>query len=123
LHSIPSIMAHPSVKIPRNTYVLDSSNDVLTAADGEFFSSFTVVSGTSVTVNGGGIFEYLAADASDGQTHLTSDGSATLASDHDAGIYEVLGTADIAIPVAAGMTVYGRFTKISVGNSKVIAYK
>lgn len=116
-------MAHPSVKIPRNTYVLDSSNDVLTAADGEFFSSFTVVSGTSVTVNGGGIFEYLAEDGSDGASHLTADGSATLGGEHAAGIYEVLGTKDFAIPVAAGMTVYGRFTKISVGSSKVIAYK
>tara|TARA_Y100001958_G_C20793424_1_gene259867 strand:- start:12 stop:362 length:351 start_codon:yes stop_codon:yes gene_type:complete len=116
-------MAHPSVKIPRNTYVLDSSNDVLTAADGEFFSSFTVVSGTSVTVNGGGIFEFLAENGSDGASHLTTDGSATLASTHAAGIYEVLGNKDISIPVAAGMTVYGRFTKINVGSSKVIAYK
>ena len=116
-------MAHPSVKIPRNTYVLDTASDVLTAADGEFFSSFTVVSGTSVTVNGGGIFEYLAEDGSDGSSHLTSDGSATLASTHVAGIYEVLGNKDISIPVAAGMTVYGRFTKINVGSSKVIAYK
>ena len=116
-------MAHPSVKIPRNTYVLDNSSDVLTAADGEFFSSFTVVSGTSVTVNGGGIFEYLAANASDGQTHLTSDGSAILDTNHAAGIYEVRGNKDIAIPVAAGMTVHGRFTKIEVGTSKVIAYK
>jgi len=116
-------MAHPSVKIPRNTYVLDTSSDVLTASDGEFFSSFTVISGTSVTVNGGGIFEYLAENASDGSTHLKSDGSGVLSGTHAAGIYEVIGTADIAIPVASGMTVYGRFTKISVGSSKVIAYK
>ena len=53
----------------------------------------------------------------------TSDGSAILDTNHAAGIYEVRGNKDIAIPVAAGMTVHGRFTKIEVGTSKVIAYK
>lgn len=117
-------MAHPSVKIPRNTYVLDSTSDVLTAADGEFFSSITVISGTTVKVKGGGIFEYLAEDGSNGTDHLTSDGSATLPSTHPAGVYERKGTVNTDIPVVAGMTVYGRFTYVDTsGGARVIVYK
>lgn len=113
-------MAHPSKNIPKNTYYIDSTNELAAPENRHFFSIVAVVGGT-VTVNGGGVYEYLASGAGDG-THIDTDGT-TLGSGHAAGYYEALPTTDVDISLAAGQTIFGRFTSITAGASvKVIAY-
>ena len=85
----------------------------------------TLVNGSTavaVTVEGGGIFEYLAADGGT-DTHLDANGI-VLGASHDAGFYEAIGTQGVVIDVAPNQIICGRFTKVTLGStsSEIHAY-
>ena len=80
---------------------------------GDFYAiQVLVAADANMTVKGSGIFEYLAANASDGATHLDSDGS-VLATTHAAGQYERLSTVSTVVPCVAGTTIYGTFNSVT----------
>jgi len=108
-------MAHPSKNLPKNLYYLKDANAV-TAPEGKHFFSVTSLDGGTIQVKGGGIFEYLAADAGT-DTHLDTDGS-VLGAEHDAGYYEAISSQAVSIELSAGQTVFGRFTYAEGAASK-----
>ena len=114
-------MAHPSDLIGKNPhYIVGAVTATLTG--GDYFHTITVLAAAVLTVKGGGIFEYLAANGGDG-THIDSGGT-TLGATHAAGFYEALGTTAIALTIPVGTTIHGRFTEIASSSSDIsIAYK
>jgi len=99
-----------------------AASTTVSAPEGQYFKAITVlaVSG-SISVKGG-IYQGLDANDSDGSSHLDAAG-ATLASTHDAGIYELIPTVALAITVPVGTTVYGNFSEIACGTTDtVMAY-
>jgi len=113
-------MAHPSKNTPKNLYYVDETN-ALSAPENRHFFSIVAVVGGDVTLNGGGIFEYLAANGGNG-THIDTDGT-TLGATHDAGHYEALSDTDVTVTLAAGQTIFGRFTKVTAASSvKLLVY-
>lgn len=98
--------------VPSNRYVIAIQN-MAPSVDG---------SDASFAVKGEGIFEYLAADASDGTQHYTSAG-ALLSTTHDAGFYEAVNTTSVDMEIAKGQMVYGRFTSVDAEDGeKAILY-
>lgn len=88
-------MAHPSNAFPKGFYLCDSAN----AATGDFYAVQCITAG-SVSVKGGGMFEY--------------DTSAYV---------ETAATSAVTIELPAGATIYGQFTEVlPVGSAKFIAY-
>ena len=125
-------MAHPSIKTPKNTYLLDSANEELVAADNEYFSMVQIMSGTSVQVAGGGLFVYVAIDDEDGtnvQKYINPATGKKFATTAEADglaadFYELVDGNLQAVPVVAGMTIFGRFSKVKVPSGTIaIAYK
>ena len=112
-------MAQP--QISGSVYVVDQ-NETATLTQkspngaGQFFH--TIVCGKTavvVTVKGGGIFENVGANSGNG-THLDSDGK-VLGATHDAGFYEAVSTQGVAIDMAPGEVLCGRFTSVAVANT------
>lgn len=102
-------MAHPSDTLPRSFVLIDGAE---TVEANIFAIQVLVAADASMTVQAAGVFEQLAADASDGSTHIDTDGE-TLASTHDAGLYERLSTVNTTLPCVAGNIVYGTFKKVT----------
>jgi len=89
-------MAHPSNAFPKGFYLCDSED----AATGDFYAVQCITAG-SVSVKGGGMFEY---DTDD--------------------YYETDSTTPVTIALPAGATIYGQFTEVlPVGSAKFIAYQ
>ena len=107
-------MAHPSKNLPKNTYYLDDAN-ALTAPEGRHFFSITALSGGTVTVKGGGVFEYLASGVP-GTGHIDpSTGAAFDGNTAAAGYYEALPATEVEVTLSAGQTLFGRFTYVEGG--------
>jgi hypothetical protein len=112
-------MAHPSKNLPKNLYYVNSTNE-LVAPEGRHFFSVTSLDGGTVTLKGGGIFVHKAAVA-DGTDNTNTGfinpetGVAFVAGDNPfaAGQYEALPSTSVDIVLAAGQTVFGRFTSVS----------
>ena len=111
-------------KFSGNLYFIDSG-ETATLTGGKYFH--TLVNGShaiaaGLTVEGGGIFEYLAADSGT-DTHLNANGI-VLGASHAAGFYEAIGTQGVVIDVAPNQIICGRFTKVTLGstNSEIHAY-
>jgi len=117
-------MAHPSYQFPSKSILVEGAVSV---SDVEVFAIQVIKledEGDSIKVQGSGISEKLAANASDGSTHLKADGSGDkLGSTHAAGVYERLSTVVTDLPAAAGMTLYGNFNKVEgVAGQQLICY-
>lgn len=113
-------MAHPSKNLPKNLYYLNDANE-LVAPEGRHFFSVTSLDGGTVSLKGGGIFKYLGASStSPAATGFIdpSTGEAFRANDNAAGHYEALPSTSVDIVLAAGQTVYGRFTSVTGAASK-----
>ena len=104
-------MAHPANTFPKSFFLVNDAETVT----GDFFAiQVLVAADASMTVKGSGIFEYLAADASDGSTHVDPRTlGKTLGSTHAAGQYERLSTVDTTLPCIAGTTIYGSFNSVT----------
>ena len=92
----------------------------VTAPEGRYFKAITGLTLSATIGVKGGIYEGLAANASSGAEHLDATGAATLATSHDAGIYEMLPTVALAMVIPAGVTVYGNFTEIACGSGDIV---
>ena len=117
-------MAHPSYQFPSKCILVEGA---VAISDVEVFAIQVIAledSGDSIKVQGSGISEKLAADASDGATHLKADGSGDkLGSTHVAGVYERLSTVETNLPASEGVTLYGNFNKVEgVADQKLICY-
>jgi hypothetical protein len=73
-----------------------------------------------MTVKAAGIYEYLAEDGSDGQTHLANGDTpaaqqtnGVLNTEHAAGVYERLSTVTTELPCVVGNTIYGDFKSVT----------
>ena len=104
-----------------------AASTTATAPTGQFFRAFTVFTVTSTIAVKGGISQFIAADASDGSTHLANQDTpadqktgVNLNGTHDAGVYEMIPTVALDLAVPAGTTVYGRFTEIACGSGDVV---
>ena len=96
------------------------ASTTVTAPDGRYFKAFTVFTVTGTISVKGGIYEGLPANGSSGSEHLDATGAATLATSHDAGIYEMLPTVALAMAIPAGATVYGNFSEIACGSGDIV---
>lgn len=119
-------MAHPSKNLPKNLYYINST-DELTAPEGRHFFSVTSLDGGTVTLKGGGIFKYLGASStSPAATGFIdpSTGKAFAANNNAAGHYEALPATSVQIVLAAGQTVFGRFTSVTsaAANKEFLVY-
>ena len=116
-------MAHPSKNLPKNLYYINST-DELTAPEGRHFFSITSLDGGTVNVKGGGIYEFVdvseladndaAAEYIDpltGKPFASKDVAED--SDHGDDYYEAVDTTSVGIVLAAGQTVFGRFTSVT----------
>jgi hypothetical protein len=102
-------MAHPANTLPKSFFLVNDAETIT----GDFFAiQVLAAADASMTVKGSGIFEYLAANASDGSTHVDPRGG-TLATTHDAGQYERLSTVDTTLPCIVGTTIYGSFNSVT----------
>jgi len=111
-------------KFSGNLYFIDSG-ETATLTGGKYFHTLVIGShsvAAVLTVEGGGIFEYLAADAGT-DTHLNANGT-VLGSSHDAGFYEAIGTQGVVIDACNNQIICGRFTKVTLGStsSEIHAY-
>ena len=102
-------MAHPSQSIPKSFVLIDGAETV--TAD-IFAVHVLVATDASMTVKAAGIFEQLGVNASDGSTHIDTDGD-TLGSTHGSGLYERLSTVDTTLPCIAGNIIYGDFKSVT----------
>ena len=117
-------MAHPSKNLPKNLYYV-STNDELVAPEGRHFFSVTSLDGGTATLKGGGIFVQKDAVA-DGDNNPNTGfinpttGEAFVAEDNPfaAGHYEALPATAVQVELAAGQTVFGRFTSVTGVNGK-----
>ena len=106
--------------------VVDEDQGAVAAPSNRFIVAITNTgpatdgSDATFTVQGVGIFEYVAANGGDG-THFDSSGS-LLGSTHAAGYYESVDGRNITVEIAKGATVYGRFTSVDAtdGNAAVL---
>lgn len=112
-------MAHPANTLPKSFFLIDGAETIT----GDFFAiQVLVASDATMTVKGSGIFEYLAANASDGSTHVDPRGG-TLGTTHDAGQYERLSTVNTTLPCIAGTTIYGSFNSVTgTADDRFIVY-
>ena len=105
-------MAHPSFSFPTKSIIINGADIV----EADIFAIQVLhlpTDGTTIKVRGSGIFEQLAANDSDGSTHLKADGSGdNLGGTHVAGLYERLSTVDTNMPAAEGATIYGNFNRV-----------
>jgi hypothetical protein len=102
-------MAHPSQSIPKSFVLIDGAETV--TAD-IFAIQVLVAADASMTVKAAGVFDQLAADASNGSTHIDTDGT-TLGGTHDAGLYERLSTVNTTLPCISGNIIYGDFKSVT----------
>ena len=117
-------MAHPSKNLPKNLYYVDNAVE-LVAPEGRHFFSITALDGGNVTVKGGGVFVQKAA-VGDGDNNPNTGfinpetGKAFVAADNpfDAGHYEALPATSVQIALAAGQTLFGRFTSVTGETNK-----
>jgi len=115
-------MAHPANAFPRGFFLVNDAETVT----GDFFAiQVLVAADASMTVKGAGISEYLAANASDGSSHIDPRDGSTLGSTHAAGQYERLSTANTVLPCIAGSTIYGSFSSVTgtSGDQFIVYYK
>jgi uncharacterized glyoxalase superfamily protein PhnB len=119
-------MAHPSNLIAKNPHYITGAVTAALIGD-DYFHTISVLADAVLTVKGGGIFQYLAANSSSPAAtgHINpSTGVAFTANDNTAGFYEALAATGVAITIPAGLTIYGRFTEIaSDSDGKSIAYR
>jgi hypothetical protein len=102
-------MAHPANTLPKSFALIDGAETV--TAD-IFAIHVLVAADASMTVKASGVFDQLAQDASDGSTHIDTDGE-TLAATHAAGLYERLSTVNTTLPCIAGNIIYGDFKSVT----------
>tara|TARA_S200002703_G_scaffold152680_1_gene153337 strand:- start:1740 stop:2087 length:348 start_codon:yes stop_codon:yes gene_type:complete len=115
-------MAHPANTFPKGFFLVNGVETVT----GDFFAiQVLVATDASMTVKGSGIFEYLAADASDGSSHVDPSDGKPLGSTHAAGQYERLSTVSTVLPCVAGSTIYGSFNSVTgeSGDQFIVYYK
>jgi len=101
--------------------VVDENQGAVAAPSNRFIVAISnSTDAGTFTVQGVGIFEYVAANGGDG-THFDSSGS-LLGSTHDAGYYESVDGRNITVEIGQGATVYGRFTSVDAtdGNAAVL---
>tara|TARA_Y100001937_G_scaffold94152_1_gene127633 strand:- start:1962 stop:2333 length:372 start_codon:yes stop_codon:yes gene_type:complete len=122
-------MAHPSKNLPKNLYYV-STADELVAPEGRHFFSVTSLDGGTVTLKGGGIFVQKDA-VGDGDDNPNTGfinpttGEAFVAADNPfaAGHYEALPATSVEVNLAAGQTVFGRFTSVTgTANKEFLVY-
>lgn len=110
-------MAHPSNAFPKEFVLINGAETVT----GEFFAIHVLIAAdANMTVKASGIHEQLAADASNGSTHLANGDTpadqqtnGVLNATHDAGRYERLSTVDTILPCVSGNTIYGNFNTVT----------
>ena len=115
---------HPSNQFPTRTVVLDEAQSY----SGEIFAiQVLVAEDTSMTVQGKGLFEYIAIDSETADNVVkwinpdtgqpfpgVVDGSAAdLAAGKAAGYYQRIDGVDVTLPCIANSTVYGEFSKVT----------
>ena len=112
-------MAHPSKNLPKNLYYVSNAEE-LVAPDGRHFFSVTSLDGGTVTLKGGGIFVQKGAVADGTDNPNTgfinpTTGKAFVAGDNpfDAGHYEALPATSVQVVLAAGQSVFGRFSSVT----------
>lgn len=117
-------MAHPTQAFPKQFALINGAETV--TAD-IFAIQIITAADATVDVKAAGIFEQLAANGSDGNTHLanadTPDGQRTgnnLNTTHDEGFYERRSDVTTAVPSVAGNTIYGDFKSVTGTTSDVI---
>ena len=110
-------MAHPTQAFPKQFAIINAAETV--TADIFAIQVITAASET-VDVKAAGIFEQLADNGSDGNTHLanpdTPDDERTgnnLNTTHSAGLYERRSDVTTAVPSVAGNTIYGDFKSVT----------
>lgn len=127
-------MAHPSDYLGKAGIVVIDANtgafEVPTNADGDVTKHIVAIQnmgatrdGTddTFTVKGKGIIEYRAFNSAAG-THVDSNG-VVLEAGHAAGYYEALDTTGVAMEIAVGATVYGKFTSVdATDGDKAVLY-
>lgn len=113
-------MAHPSKNLPKNLYYV-STADELVAPEGRHFFSVTSLDGGTVALKGGGMFQYLGASSSSPAATGFIDpstGKAFLSNNNAAGHYEALPATSVQVVLAAGQTVFGRFSSVTGASNK-----
>jgi len=108
-------MAHPSDSFGKNLHIITTSSTVLSAprVGDHFFAINCTVAGTA-TVEGGA-YVYFASGATPGVGYIdprTGEPFGAATTTGEAGYYETIGTTDVAIPMIAGQTVYGKFDTV-----------
>lgn len=116
-------MAHPSFAFPTGHHLLVGA-DAARAATGDFFAIHCIAAG-AVTVKGPSRFEYVdidSASAGDVVKYIDPSTGAPFGGVADAdglaaGFYEVIESKTHSITLAAGQTVYGKFTEVATAAS------
>jgi|DEB0MinimDraft_6_1074348.scaffolds.fasta_scaffold01049_7 hypothetical protein len=120
-------MAHPSSSFPTKFVLINGAETVV--ADIFAIHVLATTTGT-MAVKAAGIYEQLAQDDSDGNTHLANGDTpaaqqtnGVLNGEHAAGLYERLSTASTTLPCVIGNTIYGDFKSVTgVAGSQFICY-
>lgn len=102
-------MAHLTHTLPKSFALVNGAETV--TAD-IFAVQVLVAADASFDAKAAGIFEQLAQDASDGNTHLDTDGS-NLGGTHAAGFYERRSDVNTTLPCIAGNVIYGDFKAVT----------
>lgn len=127
-------MAHPSDYLGKGgMIIIDENQGAVSAPSGKVFVAIqSTTTGGTFTVKGSGLYEYVAIDSADAATVVkyinpitglpypaVVDGSeGDLADGVAAGYFEVNGDAKtVTVEIAAGQTVYGRFTEVDATDS------
>jgi hypothetical protein len=99
-------------QLPSNIYVISTATtNQLPPAKGKFFSITCTAAGT-VSVKGGAGFERLASGATGTSYIDPSTGVAHTGNTAAEGFFEKLSSVELAIPMIAGQTIYGRFDSL-----------
>ena len=121
-------MAHPSDYLGKGgIIIIDEDNGAVSAPSGKVFVAIqSTTTGGTFTVKGSGLYEYVDIDSASASNVVKYINPATgeayvdeaAANGVSAGYFEVVADAKtVTIEVAAGQTVYGRFTEVDATDS------
>ena len=121
-------MAHPSDYLGKGgIIIIDENNGAVSAPSGKVFVAIqSTTTGGTFTVKGSGLYEYVDIDSASASNVVKYINPATgeayvdeaAADSVTAGYFEVVADAKtVTIEVAAGQTVYGRFTEVDATDS------
>ncbi len=121
-------MAHPSDYLGKGgMIIIDENQGAVSAPSGKVFVAIqSTTTGGTFTVKGNGLYEYVDIDGASSANVVKYINPATgeayvdeaAADSVTAGYFEVVGDAKtVTIEIAAGQTVYGRFTEVDATDS------